>query len=208
MRGLTLSRAHCWTPHSSACTSRMTILAPFEDRHLSSTDLSFPANNTPSDVHMAAIKGLPSIESGVSPLPLAFPKAAEKSTVLCMEYLAANFPGLVPLWAMWPVEVATIVVMAVAAVVVGYSGVGGAGDICSCHIIIRSSKLADPDLVTSQTFPLSSPLSQQQGRPARQRCARARARARQTSDNGERRSGQTENLEAEELAKSDSKREE
>ncbi|MQL69844.1 hypothetical protein Taro_002132 [Colocasia esculenta] len=92
---------------------------------------------------MIWVKGLrlSRAQVGVSPLPSAFFRAAKKSTpeVLCMEYLAANFPGLVPLWAMWPVEVATIVVMDVAAVVVGYSGVGGAGDICSCHIIIRSS---------------------------------------------------------------------
>ncbi|MQM23465.1 hypothetical protein Taro_056529, partial [Colocasia esculenta] len=39
-------------------------------------------------------------EAGVSPLPPAFFRVAEKSTVLCMEYLAAYFPGLVPLWAM------------------------------------------------------------------------------------------------------------
>ncbi|MQL82548.1 hypothetical protein Taro_015025, partial [Colocasia esculenta] len=46
-------------------------------------------------------------EAEVSPLPPAFSRAAEKSTVftsrdpvLCREYLAANFPGLVSLWAM------------------------------------------------------------------------------------------------------------
>ncbi|MQL74971.1 hypothetical protein Taro_007319 [Colocasia esculenta] len=63
----------------------------------------------------ARIKGFPEsrknlnldLEAEVSPLPPAFPRVAEKSTtftsrdlVLCMEYLAANFPGLVPLWAM------------------------------------------------------------------------------------------------------------
>ncbi|MQL93147.1 hypothetical protein Taro_025785 [Colocasia esculenta] len=56
------------------------------------------------------------IEAGVSPLPPAFFRAAEKSTVLCMEYLAANFPGLVPLWAMLAgllVEVAEVAISVV-----------------------------------------------------------------------------------------------
>ncbi|MQL72700.1 hypothetical protein Taro_005053 [Colocasia esculenta] len=62
-------------------------------------------------------------EAGVSPLPPAFLRAAEKSAaftsrdlVLCMEYLAANFPGLVPLWAMLTgllVEVAEVAISVV-----------------------------------------------------------------------------------------------
>ncbi|MQL75390.1 hypothetical protein Taro_007786 [Colocasia esculenta] len=62
-------------------------------------------------------------EAGVSPLPPAFSRAAEKFTiftsrdqVLCMEYLAANFPGLVSLWAMLASLLVEVVEVAISVV--------------------------------------------------------------------------------------------